>query len=233
MDREACCAAVHGMAKSRTRLSNWLNWTQKLIRSLSVCFRFLHCLLHHRKSCSVHFTGKPLLYLGVYILGPVGLRFAWTSHWDKTGVQDIFPGLCERKKQDGATGRETGMQATLVSALQGVLSTHVAHTGLKWPPLHPHLNWWATGCRLSQEGLDVRQGTLCSWTRHLKELAWLPAMMRSVIPWRGIWVKHLCVYMSSRKSPPVSCFFSGKMLVLRVDWGIGQGVGVGGGHISL
>ena len=29
MDREACCAAVHGAAKSQTSLSNWieLNWT--------------------------------------------------------------------------------------------------------------------------------------------------------------------------------------------------------------
>ena len=28
MDREACCAAIHGVAKSRTRLSDWtkLNW---------------------------------------------------------------------------------------------------------------------------------------------------------------------------------------------------------------
>ena len=30
MDREALCAAIHGVAKSRTRLSNWteLNWTE-------------------------------------------------------------------------------------------------------------------------------------------------------------------------------------------------------------
>ena len=27
MDREACCAAVHGVAKSWTRLSDWTNWT--------------------------------------------------------------------------------------------------------------------------------------------------------------------------------------------------------------
>ena len=29
MDREACCAVIHGVTKSRTRLSNWteLNWT--------------------------------------------------------------------------------------------------------------------------------------------------------------------------------------------------------------
>ena len=24
MDREACCAAIHGVTKSRTRLSNWI-----------------------------------------------------------------------------------------------------------------------------------------------------------------------------------------------------------------
>ena len=26
MDREACCAAVHGVAKSQTQLSNWTDW---------------------------------------------------------------------------------------------------------------------------------------------------------------------------------------------------------------
>ena len=32
MDREAWRAAIHGVAKSRTRLSNWteLNWTEQL-----------------------------------------------------------------------------------------------------------------------------------------------------------------------------------------------------------
>ena len=34
MDREALCAAIHGVAKSWTRLSNWteLNWTEPLVR---------------------------------------------------------------------------------------------------------------------------------------------------------------------------------------------------------
>ena len=38
MDREACHAAIHGVAKSRTRLSNWteLNWTEYS----SVCHNF-------------------------------------------------------------------------------------------------------------------------------------------------------------------------------------------------
>ena len=34
MDREAGCAAVHGVAKSQTRLSDWteLNWTESMIK---------------------------------------------------------------------------------------------------------------------------------------------------------------------------------------------------------
>ena len=29
MDREAWHAAIHGLAKSRTQLSDWLNWTEQ------------------------------------------------------------------------------------------------------------------------------------------------------------------------------------------------------------
>ena len=30
MDREACCASFHGVAKSWTRLSDWMNWTEQI-----------------------------------------------------------------------------------------------------------------------------------------------------------------------------------------------------------
>lgn len=51
--------------------------SQKLMRSLGVCFRLLSCGLHRRKYWFVYFTGKLLLCLGLYILGPVERWFAW------------------------------------------------------------------------------------------------------------------------------------------------------------
>ena len=36
MDREAWCAVIHGIAKNRTRLSDWWEKTQSINRSLFV-----------------------------------------------------------------------------------------------------------------------------------------------------------------------------------------------------
>ena len=46
MDREARCAAVHGVAKSRTQLSDWteLNWTDLIP---NVLYSFLMLILVH------------------------------------------------------------------------------------------------------------------------------------------------------------------------------------------
>ena len=47
MDREACHAAVHGVTKSQTQLSNWteLSWTDDQVKALRQVEEFLFYLI--------------------------------------------------------------------------------------------------------------------------------------------------------------------------------------------
>ena len=60
MDREAWSAAIHGVAKSRTRLSNWTELNtlkQWFINSIYIVFNLI---------CNLNFSGKLLFFPNGY-----------------------------------------------------------------------------------------------------------------------------------------------------------------------
>ena len=56
MDREACSAVIHGVAKSRTQLSDWteLNWTEYY--EFCECMNFMYVYLNQKYYFIFHFS---------------------------------------------------------------------------------------------------------------------------------------------------------------------------------
>ena len=104
MDKEAWHAAIHGVAKSRTRLSNWTELTDLHLNSLFVLYNFLflfsisHSLiLYNLLTFILHFLTSSCIRIyesgGFVLVSPVYL--AQNSAWCITGTQ-IF---AERKNE--------------------------------------------------------------------------------------------------------------------------------------
>ena len=77
MDRESWCAVIHGVAKSRTRLSDWteLNWRGRIIQDLG------NCILKHWQVIDWLSAGK----LGSQICALKGY-----SHWYMGNFKDVI-----------------------------------------------------------------------------------------------------------------------------------------------
>ena len=93
MDREAWRATIHGVAKSRTQLSDWteLNWTEYFSNTILLLklSQFLPC---RARSSFCIFSACPLQFLSTsYFLAPQDiphyLIFSLTSNWHQLILQ--------------------------------------------------------------------------------------------------------------------------------------------------
>ena len=64
MDREAWCAAVHGVPKSRTQLSDWTELTDTQASNISSCYPSHYELL---LPCTIYKMYFVLIYKNIYI----------------------------------------------------------------------------------------------------------------------------------------------------------------------
>ena len=87
MDREACRAAIHGVAKSQTRLTDWteLNWCNIALYSIRPCFHHQsHPHLRVVFGCWCCFGSIPSFFLGLF------LHWSPVSYWGPTNLGSSF-----------------------------------------------------------------------------------------------------------------------------------------------
>ena len=103
-DREAWCAAIHGVSKSRTRLSDWpeLNWTELNLSVIqapnlrvnsysSISFAYLpnHLILKKKNTASTSsYPGS--IPLSLFILPPLLLTSSGFPYIDATAVHQSY-----------------------------------------------------------------------------------------------------------------------------------------------
>ena len=83
MDREAWCAAVHGVTKSRTWLSSWTNWTREKLEKLSSFSRL------SRPRPEV--TPQPVRFWGPLLFFMLGMWLLKGLNTSQAGLEDFWP----------------------------------------------------------------------------------------------------------------------------------------------
>ena len=86
MDREAWRAAIHGVAKSQTRLSDWteLNWTEVILKCCQILRRFHRCSSRKVVLTGGDFPHGIWQHLGIFPLSLLGEGWHW--HAESRGL---------------------------------------------------------------------------------------------------------------------------------------------------
>ena len=92
MDREAWRAAIHGVAKSQTRLSDWTepNWTWNSIFDLFSLYIFINCFPYRLRGKN-NFVVRPLDLQGKSHRRAAELQVKWerTEYWVELEMKEI------------------------------------------------------------------------------------------------------------------------------------------------
>ena len=109
MDREGWSAAVHGVSKSQTRLSDWseLNCRQESLGRNGVAFRVnkkvqntvLGCNLKSDRMICAHFQGKPFNITVIQVYAPTTNVIEVEVEWFLDDLQDLLLLTPKKKKR--------------------------------------------------------------------------------------------------------------------------------------